>query len=498
LPDFLKKKQTLEKPRCLNQDQAFNKTIHVDMIDTPTNLSEVSGKTILSITDDTRTFTQVTVIADSGIDSMASAIWNYWCQPYGPPETILFNQGKVRTSKLESRINELIPLEQRISCRSRKDTFNQEIQQQWWQNQNEISAEEFAHNLNFLCNLQSPAKTRTGYTDQGHFDGNHQDLTDVEDFTEDETDPEEEHEKLPLINHKRKQISLCWHKLQGPAYNQFRCRRLATEWQWRLPEVKEVDEDHEWAQLKQMEDMIERHKQELLKHGVPELADENEAWGEHQGPEDDRVHEEDDSWEDGDLTYITAILESFSRPKSNSEQPSASNYTMFPPEGAQTRAQAWPTLPPKFNQNFNQKLTIYNYNERNFSCSSNFEEEGTKELADYFSDKEDDSLDNEDPTSESDTWSEFETNKFGLDTINKVNYEEPGEQINIKGISSLSEETALAFLAWQLYIPPEPVFQNLSAQSWRWPFHSRRPYHRSLPSSRFQRSWVLSQQPDQL
>jgi len=131
LPDFLKKKQTLEKPRCLNQDQAFNKTIHVDMIDTPTNLSEVSGKTILSITDDTRTFTQVTVIADSGIDSTASAIWNYWCQPYGPPETILFNQGKVRTSKLESRINELIPLEQRISCRSRKDTFNQEIQQQW-------------------------------------------------------------------------------------------------------------------------------------------------------------------------------------------------------------------------------------------------------------------------------------------------------------------------------------------------------------------------------
>jgi hypothetical protein len=138
LPDFLKTKQTLEMPKCLDQDQAYNKTIHVDLIDTTTNLSKASGKTILSITEDTRTFTQVAVIADSGIDSTASAIWDYWCQPYGPPETILFNQGKVQTSKLESRINELIPLEQKISCRSRKDTFNQEIQQQWRQNQNEI------------------------------------------------------------------------------------------------------------------------------------------------------------------------------------------------------------------------------------------------------------------------------------------------------------------------------------------------------------------------
>jgi hypothetical protein len=85
-----------------------------------------------------------------------------------------------------------------------------------------------------------------------------------------------------------------------------------------------------------MENLIERHKQELLKHSIPELPDEIEPWEEHQGPEDDRVLEEDDSWNDGDLTYITAILESFSRPKTNSIQPSKSNYAMFPPEGAQT------------------------------------------------------------------------------------------------------------------------------------------------------------------
>ncbi len=95
LPDFLKKTQTLEEPRCLDQDQAFNKTIHVDLIHTTTNPNEASGQSILSITDDTNTFTQVAVLADCGIDSTASAIWNYWCQPYGPPETILFNQGKV-------------------------------------------------------------------------------------------------------------------------------------------------------------------------------------------------------------------------------------------------------------------------------------------------------------------------------------------------------------------------------------------------------------------
>jgi hypothetical protein len=161
LPDFLKKKQTMEKPRCLDQDQAFNKTIHVDLINTTTNPSEASGKTILSITDDTRTFTQVAVIADNGINSTASAILNYWCQPYGPPETILFNQGKVQTSKLESRINELIPLGKKISCRSRKDTFNQEVQQQWRQSQNESSAEEFTQNLNFSAAFK--ARTKPGW-----------------------------------------------------------------------------------------------------------------------------------------------------------------------------------------------------------------------------------------------------------------------------------------------------------------------------------------------
>jgi hypothetical protein len=110
---------------------------------------------------------------------------------------------------------------------------------------------------------------------------------------------------------------------------------------------------------------------------------------------------------------------------------------------------------------------------------------------DYFSDEEDDSLDNEDPTGDSDTWSQsdfdelgeildedensdkedawskFKTTKFGLESINEINYEETGEKNNFKGISSISNKAELAFSAWQLYIPPEHVFQNSSAQSWR-------------------------------
>jgi hypothetical protein len=215
LPDFLKKKQTGEGQKDPDQDRAVNKVIHVNLINTNPHLNEASGKTILSITDDTKTFTQVAVIANTGIDSTASAIWHYWCQPYGPPETILFNQGKVRANNLESWINDFMPLKQKISCRSSKDTFNQEVQQQWQQNQYDISVEEFAQNWNFLCNLQSPDTTGTGYPNHRHLDDVHQNLTDDEYFTEDETDAEKELEKQSLINHKQKRIGLCRHKLQG-------------------------------------------------------------------------------------------------------------------------------------------------------------------------------------------------------------------------------------------------------------------------------------------
>jgi hypothetical protein len=144
LPDFLKRRQTWENPEDPEQSQRFNKVIHVDLISTDVHLNETSGQTILSITDDSRTFAQVAVLANNKVNSTAEAIWHHWCQPYGPPETILFNQGKVWASKLESRINAFMPLEQKINCRSGKDTFNQEVEQQWQQNRHDISAKEFA------------------------------------------------------------------------------------------------------------------------------------------------------------------------------------------------------------------------------------------------------------------------------------------------------------------------------------------------------------------
>ncbi len=202
LPDFLKKRQMCGEQEDTEQTQAFNKVIHIDLINTDTDSNGTQSQTILSITDDTRTFTQVAAIANQGIDSTVSAIWHLWCQPYRPPETIMFNQGKVQTSKLEHRINNFMPLAQKISCRSQKDTFNQEIQQQWRQNQNDISAEEFARNLNFLCNLQGLDRSET---DHGCLRDAHQNLDDVEDFMEDDTDLEEEKlEALPRDNLKRK------------------------------------------------------------------------------------------------------------------------------------------------------------------------------------------------------------------------------------------------------------------------------------------------------
>ncbi len=64
-----------------------------------------------------------------------------------------------------------------------------------------------------------------------------------------------------------------------------------------------------------------------MRQGAQESDDDesdNEDWGEHQGPEENEnglVKEEDDSLDDRDLTYITAILDSFSRPNSFSEHP---------------------------------------------------------------------------------------------------------------------------------------------------------------------------------
>jgi hypothetical protein len=129
---------------------------------------------------------------------------------------ILFNQGKVWTSKLESQINAFMPLEQKINYRSGKDTFNQEVKQQWQQNRHNISAKEFAQNWNFLWTLQSPDTTQADFPDHRHLTDVHQNLTDEEDSTGIETDDDNEDIGESTLNKsKQKWISLCRHKLQG-------------------------------------------------------------------------------------------------------------------------------------------------------------------------------------------------------------------------------------------------------------------------------------------
>jgi hypothetical protein len=118
----------------------------VDLINADSHRTKASHQTILSITDDTRSFSQITLPTDNKIESIAATIWHHWCLPYGTLEMILANQGKVWTSKLESRINNFMPLETKINCRSKREIFNQEIRQQWQQSQQDTSAEEFAQN----------------------------------------------------------------------------------------------------------------------------------------------------------------------------------------------------------------------------------------------------------------------------------------------------------------------------------------------------------------
>jgi hypothetical protein len=145
----------------------------------------------------------------------------------------------------------------------------------------------------------------------------------------------------------------------------------------------------------------------------------------------------------------------------------------------------------KFNQNFNKNSTRGRSGAENFICFTTIWEEGHTELADYYSDEEeDDSLDNKDTwcgnitankfnlkelgeiSDEEETWSKAEQNEFEFENQNEIDYEEQGDRTTFTGISSLSVETAQAFSAWQLYIPQKHACQNLSAQAW-WPESSQ-------------------------
>ncbi len=482
LPDFLKKRQIEEGRETPGQNQAFNKVIHVDLINANSPGTKVSDQTIISITDDTRSFSQIAILTDNKIDSMAAAIWHHWCLPYGTPETILANQGKVSTSKLESRINNFMPLETKINCRSEKEIFNQEVRQQWQQSQQDTSAEEFARNWNFLCDLQGPAKSKSGYD---RINGVNKNLEDVEDFVEDDTDIED-HDFGVLGREKylqRKQVRLCRHKLQGRAYTKVKKNHTVLTQPERLQEPEDPELDHEWLQLIQMEKTIANQKHQLLKTGAEDYWDPDEDretfWEDEESPANKRA----DHLDDEDLEYI--ILNSLSTQNGNHNNSNNLQLESFTTEDALMRAHAPMRTLQEFNLKFNQNSTSHGSKEDHFSYFSNAEEEGTLELGDYFSDdKEDDTWDEENLTNKSNHWSQTDFNiseeNFtpspstlsewnpvisGLETINEARFEDDYQANEFNHISGLSEETRLAFATWQPFIHPEHAFQNCAAPS---------------------------------
>jgi hypothetical protein len=86
-----------------------------------------------------------------------------------------------------------------------------------------------------------------------------------------------------------------------------------------------------------MEKFLDQQRMELLRQGIPESDDED--WDGPHWPEETEhsfFQEVDHSLENKGLTNITSILDSFSKPESNSEELNESDYAIFMPEGVPT------------------------------------------------------------------------------------------------------------------------------------------------------------------
>jgi hypothetical protein len=118
-------------------------------------------------------------------------------------------------------INDLASLKQRVTCKSRNDTFNTELEQQWQQNQPEMSEEEFVHTINFLHRLQEPETKEPLSNTYGGFNEITEDTSETDYSSENEDDTESGFRPLshlcnerPIQQARRKSLSLCRHKLQ--------------------------------------------------------------------------------------------------------------------------------------------------------------------------------------------------------------------------------------------------------------------------------------------
>jgi hypothetical protein len=487
LPDSLKTGQQKACQIPISKTEQFNKIIHVDTFSTVTTLEKI----ILTITDDFTAFSVSTIMPDNSTTTTVTALRDHWFKTYRYPDTISIKQGKVEVSKLQKKINDWAPLEQGVTCKSRNMTFNNEIQQQWEQNQQEISEEEFISTINFLHELQEPEQAQ----DWDNLNsGDHwitEDHLETDDTSEDEDEVEYDLDSSLHFGNdqmtyqpKRINISLCRHKLQ----RRLGCRsknwrqlsgQLQPDWptesglaQQMELDLVDDDADSELVQLREMEKSLKLQRMELLRQGVPDTDDGN--WDNLQWPEerkDGPVKEEDDSLENEDLAFITSVLESFSRHKSKAT-PSKPFYAIFStPEGALAQTKASRRTPHKFNQNstmtpqkFNQDLTSESSATGKFSCFPTIGEEG----AGGFSDEED-------------TQSEIDPEEVEFETQSEIDTEDTEAETTFQGIYIISKERGKPFAAWQPYIPPEPVFRNLPAQSW-WSVSSPPEYSSPEPT----------------
>jgi hypothetical protein len=440
LPPNLKTGQITNESK---PDSTFNDVIHVDLIKT-----DSVGSAILSITDHTRTLTRLAVLTDDKIDSVATSIWHQWCLPYGNPTTIKSNTGKVWTSKLENRLSKLNQDGPKIICRSEKETFFPEIQQQWRQQQLNTSATDFTQDWNFLGRLQAPNDANLDLDDLDQADS---DLDDIEDFVEADTNQ------------------------NGLTLNQ--------------PETQDLQK--EWLQLIQAEKEIEMLKNRLRKAET--------GYQREMELEDLLVDEADEELghlEDEDLEWVKSIFNSSPSQnchRQNSDQRKLKSITEV---DAQKRAHTVPAPPIKFNQNFNHNSMTPSAGEDDFSFHSDADYEGDCELGDYFSDDEEEnnqitelgnyfSDDEEDNTqsqpsshSEDNFWSHTQVpnlkEKLKLPQtafsnwnpiISSLKAFEVKEETQIKKIAGFREENQLGLSAWPPFTPLAPAFQNSAAHS---------------------------------
>ncbi len=292
----------------------------------------------------------------NNITSIVEVLETEWFNKYGYPKTILFKQGKVQVSKIEEKINKIAPLKTTVTCKSRMTTFNKEMEQQWEQNQHQLSGDDFVNTVNFAHNFRKPELEgkRSKVNSRNYDDDNENSNQDKEEETEHDFE-----EIYHLTNNhltsqlRRKTISLCRHKLQGRTGCNHKGWRKRSKPHARRGspgpgedrqtelDLLESSTDLEWAQLPKMKELLRRQRKELLQQGTPE----QDSYKQHPGGDTFFMeNQEGDDLEEADLAFITSILESFSESESRSTMHTPRTkqclddpfYAEFPPEGALT------------------------------------------------------------------------------------------------------------------------------------------------------------------